>query len=192
MGQIDDVHKAITMDAKEVGNPVYLVGDTKCELGGSHFNLAQDLSGGQVPTVDAAMAKATFATVHSAIQAQLLRSCHDLSEGGLAIAAIEMAMAGGLGISLNLDGLAGNGTGASAPMSSTEILFSESNTRFLIEVKQGQESTFEELFADAKVSFQHVGTIEAASKLTVGWGNQIVLDVDTSEAKAAWLAPLDW
>ena len=89
--------------AKEAGNVVFLIGETKNELGGSHLSLVRDLSGGQVPVVDAGEAKNIFQFVHNAIQNRLIRSCHDLSEGGLAVAAVEMAFAGGLGMDLELE-----------------------------------------------------------------------------------------
>lgn len=192
MGQISDVRKAVTMDAKEAGNPVYLVGKTKAELGGSHFGLVQGLSGGDVPTVDVPVAKRTFAAVHKVIMGGLVRSCHDLSEGGLAVAAVEMAMAGGMGMTLRLDDSAGEGDEAAGKLSATETLFSESNTRFLIEVPAGSESSFENQLSLADVPVVHLGTIEAESRLRIGWGNQVVLDVDVNVAKEAWLKPLDY
>ena len=96
----------MTMDLKEPGNLLYLVGATKDELGGSHFALVNDLDGGasaarSIPSC----ATATFAAVHAAIDAGLVRSCHDLSEGGLAAALAEMAFAGGLGIDVEIETL---------------------------------------------------------------------------------------
>ncbi|KKL20790.1 hypothetical protein LCGC14_2451940, partial [marine sediment metagenome] len=93
MGQVDDVSRCVTMDLKESGNYLYQVGTTKNEMGGSHFAIIHSLTGGQVPRVDAKSAKATFAALHKAIAAGLVRACHDLSEGGLAVAAAEMAFA---------------------------------------------------------------------------------------------------
>ena len=90
------------MDLKEPGNLLYLVGLTKDELGGSHFAMVEGLAGGQAPTVDPQLAKRTFAALHKAIHAGFVRACHDLSEGGLAIAAAEMAFAGGLGAKISL------------------------------------------------------------------------------------------
>ena len=87
MGQIDDVSKAVTMDAKTAGNIVFLVGTTKDELGGSHLALVREWTGGDVPSVDSILAKETFLRIHEAIQNRWIRSCHDLSEGGLAVAA---------------------------------------------------------------------------------------------------------
>ena len=133
IGQMEDVGRAVTMDLKSPGNLLYLVGETKDELGGSHFALVNGLSGGQVPTVDPELAKRTFAALHRAIQAGCIRACHDLSEGGLAVAAAEMAFAGGCGARIDLDAVKVVGGNDSA----VARLFSESNTRFLCEVSCG-------------------------------------------------------
>ena len=189
MGQIADVSTAVTMDAKEAGNAVFLVGSTKAELGGSHYSLCNDLSGGNVPTVDVPVAKATFAAVHQAISDRLLRSCHDLSEGGLAVAATEMAMAGGLGINLELDAVADI---SAEGLSETALLFSESNSRFLVEVPEQHADSFQAIFRQHGVPTARVGTIEAGGQLTVTRSGQQVLDVEIADAKNAWQKPLDW
>jgi phosphoribosylformylglycinamidine synthase len=186
MGQMDDVSRAVTMDAKESGNVVFLVGETKKELGGSHLALVRDLSGGSVPTVDPARAKQTFDKIHQAVQGELIRACHDLSEGGLVVAATEMAMAGQLGMKIDISSVSGGG------LSSTEALFSESNTRFLVETTADSAGEFEQLLADGDVPVFRLGTIESAARLVVTKGNEIVLDIDIADAKSAWLRPLDW
>ena len=127
LGQIDDVAQCVTMDLKEPGNLLYLVGETQDELGGSHFALVHDLRGGQVPTVDPALAKRTFAAVHAAIDAGLVRACHDLSEGGLAVAAAEMAFAGGCGASVDLARAAPSRT--KSPLSANRIRASSCESR---------------------------------------------------------------
>lgn len=184
MGQIDDIGKAVTMDAKESGNVVFLVGQTKSELGGSHLSLVKRLSGGQVPKVDAKIAKATFAAVHAAIMAGLVRSCHDLSEGGLAVAAVEMAMAGGLGMTIDVDAICGDS------LSPTEALFSESNTRFIVEVVPESADEFAKQFDG--VPLTQIGTITGGDELVVRFGDDLVLEVSTSAAKSAWQKPLAW
>jgi len=98
IGQVADVRQCVTMDLKQAGNLLYLVGVTKDEMGGSHYALVNSLGGGTVPHVDLEQAPKIFAAVHRAISSGLVRSCHDLSEGGLATAAAEMAFAGGLGV----------------------------------------------------------------------------------------------
>lgn len=186
MGQIDDVSKSVTMDAKQAGNIVFLVGETHAELGGSHFNLVHDFNGGDVPKVDAIQAKVTFATVHDAIQKSWVRSCHDLSEGGLVASAVEMAMAGGLGMELDLSEICDQN------LSPTEALFSESNTRFLIETTPENADSFAALFAAAKVKVTRLGTIQSNPNLAITVGDQSVLQSSIAEVKSAWIAPLDW
>ncbi len=193
MGQIPDVANAVTMDAKEAGNVVFLVGRTLAELGGSHLCLVKELSGGQVPTVNAVEAKATFAAVHQCITAGLVRSCHDLSEGGLAVAAVEMAMAGGLGMTIAIDDVPNDvPNDENGDLSATETLFSESNTRFLIESTPENADALQKRFDDAGVRLVRVGTIEAADRLLITHKGHPTLDLSVSAAKDAWLKPLDW
>jgi phosphoribosylformylglycinamidine synthase len=189
IGQIDDVSKAVTMDAKESGNAVFLIGKTKDELGGSHFCLSHDQSGGNVPTVDVAVAKATFSAVHSAIRDGLLRSCHDLSEGGFAVAATEVAMAGGLGLKLDLDAVADS---SAEGLSDTLLLFSESNSRFLVELPEDRVDQFTKIFRDKGVLATRVGTITDDGKLSVTRSGAPVLEIEIADAKDAWQKPLDW
>ena len=117
LGQVEDVTRCVSMDLKTPGNVLYQVGLTKDELGGSHFSLVEGLAGGEVPKLDAPTAKKTFAALHKAIHAGVVRACHDLSEGGLAVAVAEMAFAGGLGAKIHLENVpylpspAGRGAG---------------------------------------------------------------------------------
>jgi len=193
MGQIEDVALAVTMDAKQAGNAVFLVGDTKSELGGSHLSLVRGLTGGNVPTVDSIAAKQTFATIHAAIKGKLIRACHDLSEGGLAVAAVEMAMAGGLGMSIDVAEVCGGQLSASeAKLSATEVLFSESNTRFLVETAAESADEFERMLRNSDVIVCRLGTIESSARLVVTNGDQVVMEVDVAAAKAAWQKQRDW
>ncbi|MBN8628605.1 MAG: phosphoribosylformylglycinamidine synthase subunit PurL, partial [Planctomycetes bacterium] len=188
MGQIDDVAKAVTMDLKEAGNLLYQVGATRNEMGGSHFALVQNLAGGQVPTVDPQLAKRTFAAVHAAIKAGTVRACHDLSEGGLAAAAAEMAFAGGLGARLHLaevpyslvlnpraqeaaERLARDNEHlevhelSAMPEATAVLLFSESNSRFLCEVPQAKSAAFEKALAG--IPHALVGEVTEGGRLEV-------------------------
>ncbi|MEM6469068.1 MAG: phosphoribosylformylglycinamidine synthase subunit PurL [Planctomycetota bacterium] len=190
MGQIDDVSKSVTMDAKENGNVLLQVGETKDELGGSHFCVTLALQGGMVPTVDVPVAKATFDAVHRAIHLGLVRSCHDLSEGGLAIAATEMAMAGGLGVSIDIDSLTDPSSGEQ--LGNCISLFSESNSRFLIEVDPANEAEIIGIFREKGVPACRVGTIVPNDRIVFQSKGSTLLDVAIEEAKSAWQKPLDW
>src|SRR5690606_11525667 len=86
LGQIGDIQQSVTMDLKEAGNVLLLVGQTKAEFGGSHYQLVTgDAREGEVPKVDLGRAPKVFAAVQEVISRGLVRSCHDLSEGGLEI-----------------------------------------------------------------------------------------------------------
>jgi phosphoribosylformylglycinamidine synthase len=187
LGQIDDVSHAVTMDAKEAGNAIYLVGSTQQELGGSHFAQVNKLEGGDVPRVDLTRALKTFTAVHRAIAGGLVRSCHDLSEGGLAVAAAEMAFAGGLGLELELTPL----RSASGLEDPAALLFSESNTRFLVEVPPAHQTEFEKLFSD--LPLVRLGKVTAAQRLVVAdSAHGTLIDAALADLRHAWKAPLAW
>jgi len=187
MGQVEDVGRCVTMDLKEPGNYLYLVGATKNEMGGSHYAMVRGLEGGRVPRVDPAMARAIFDAVHRAINAGLVRACHDLSEGGLATAAAEMAFAGGLGANLRLHDVPADDD-ARHPAA---LLFSESNSRFLCEVRPDHAPAFEAELAD--VPFALVGEVAETGKLEiVDADGRRVVSAKVAALKEAWQRPLGW
>jgi len=187
LGQVDDVRRCVTMDLKEPGNLLYVVGVTRNELGGSHFALVEKLSGGQVPKVDPERAKTTFDAVHKAIRGGLVRACHDPSEGGLAVAAAEMAFAGGLGARIDLDKVPCDGEAAQAAVR----LFSESNTRFLCEVRPEKAAAFEAALAE--VPSARIGEVADTGRLEITAGDAAPLvAADVAVMKEAWQRPLRW
>jgi phosphoribosylformylglycinamidine (FGAM) synthase-like enzyme len=185
MGQIDDVSRCVTMDLKQPGNVLYLVGETRNELGGSHFALVNHGEGGRAPIVDAIRASRTFAAMHRAIQGGLVRACHDLSEGGLAVTAAEMAFAGGLGGRVDIGNIS-----AAGALQDAACLFSESNSRFLVEVTPERSAKFEREFGDVPVV--RIGEVTADKRLVIGRGRQPLIDADILDLKEAWQAPLRW
>ena len=196
MGQMDDVGRCVTMDLKKPGNAVYQVGLTKNELGGSHFAKVNGLTGGEAPQVDAQAAKKTFAAMHEAIASGLVQSCHDMSEGGLAVAAAEMAFAGGVGMTLALESAPADFDGDPTERNIV-ALFSESNTRFLCEVAPENEEAFLACFEKAGVACAKIGTTEASESLRiVGLSSEdaspVFIDAPLSTLKNAWQSPLDW
>jgi len=198
LGQIDDVSRVVTMDFKQVGNVLYQVGDTKCELGGSHLALVAKTTGGRAPRVDATRAKTTFAAVHKAIRSGYVRSCHDMSEGGLAAAAAEMAFSGGLGARIYLLEVPHRITAADEQEVpgglATVLLFSESSSRFLVEVPQDCVGHFEETMGD--VPHAAIGEVISAAQLLVvdvdPVADQHLIEIDLATLKEAWQKPLRW
>jgi len=187
LGLVDDIRRCVTMDLKAPGNPVYLVGVTKDELGGSHWYALEKAVGRHVPRVDLKLAPRIFAAVHAAIAAGCVRACHDLSEGGLAVAAAEMAFAARLGLELDLaavpreDGLQDNG----------RMLFSESQTRFLVEVAADRAADFEKTLAG--VPCARVGEVTKNGRFVIrGLGGKTVVEAACDRLQEAWKAPLAW
>src|SRR5262249_27472357 len=148
---VPDVRKCVTMDVKDVGNLIYMVGITRNELGGSHYALVNGLTGGQVPRVDVAAGRHVFKAVSAAIREGLVRACHDLSEGGLLVAAAEMAFAGNLGIQIEV------GKVGPEDLPVPVALFSESASRFLVEVPPANRAAFESIMAKTPVFAIDVG-----------------------------------
>jgi phosphoribosylformylglycinamidine synthase len=141
LGQLADARKAVSMDLKSAGNHLYLVGRSDGALAGSAYGAVHGLPGGRIPRVDVAAAREVFARMHQAISQGLCRGVHDLAEGGVAVAAAEMALAGGIGCDLNH-------LAASAPgLPDAELLFGESPTRFLVEVEPSRAAGFEQALA---------------------------------------------
>jgi phosphoribosylformylglycinamidine (FGAM) synthase-like enzyme len=142
IGVIEDVNRVVSTDLKQSGDWLYLIGETREELGGAHlWKVLNKPSKGVPPHVNAARAKETFDLLHQAITKGYIRACHDLSEGGLAVAAAEMAFSGGLGMDLDLAHVwtSGGILGAAA------ILFSETPSRFIVEVPPVARQGFENL-----------------------------------------------
>tara|TARA_R110002095_G_scaffold97806_1_gene85880 strand:+ start:2434 stop:5349 length:2916 start_codon:yes stop_codon:yes gene_type:complete len=186
IGQIDDVGKAVTMDLKAPGNRIFLIGSTHDELGGSHFAFVNHLEGGQVPQVDKEEAPEIFKSLHAAIQKRLIRSCHDLSEGGLAVAAAEMAFAGGYGMKLDVTRLP-----EALELSTPSLLFSESNTRFLIEVAPDKMGELIACFNE--LPLVEIGEVVSSRQFTVkGKGGTTPINASLEELKSAWKNPLSW
>ncbi len=186
MGQVPDVRKCVTMDLKEAGNHLFLVGETRPELGGSHWAMVRDLTGGIVPSVNLEQAPLWFRAVHQAIQTGLVRSCHDLSEGGLAVALAEMALAGGLGVEVD-DAPVGAGD-ENHPIT---FLFSESPTRFVLEVAITPEN-FDAFAATFQgLALVALGRVTAEPRLLIrDRSGKSLIDSSLAALKSAWQSPL--
>jgi phosphoribosylformylglycinamidine synthase len=195
IGQMPDVRSCVTMDFKEPGNLVVLVGMTRNELGGSLWAAARGTEGGKVPGVDPELGAALFRAVHLAIRRGLVRSCHDLSEGGLAVGLAEMALAGGLGARISLRDVPSEDDAAHDAV----LLFAESPTRFLLEVPPRHYAALADLVGELPLG--RLGEVVtggdsspgASPRLTIlGLEGQVVIDAPVSELKEEWQQPLRW
>jgi phosphoribosylformylglycinamidine synthase len=168
------------MDAKEPGNSLYIVGETFMELGGSEYYKLKGHLGSTVPKVHGAKAKRIFSAVTKAIDLGFVRACHDLSEGGLGVTAAEMALAGGYGVELDLRKVP-----AEALDRDDFLLFSESNSRFLVEVPEKTKTDFEAVVKGKACA--EIGKVEKHSKLIVyGLDGAVAVDASLADLRRSW------
>jgi phosphoribosylformylglycinamidine synthase len=185
LGRVPDVRRCVSMDLKEAGNTLFLIGTTRDEMGGSHYHLVHGWTGGRVPQVDLASAPAVFHKLHDAIRRGLVRACHDLSEGGLAVAVAEMAFAGGVGA--DLTGLRDAGPG----LPEAVLLFAESATRFVVEVTPANVAAFAACLAG--VPLVRLGQTCKEPRLRVAGANgEWIVWAPLAQLKEAWQKPLRW
>jgi len=179
LGIIPDIRSAVSMDVKEPNNPVYIVGQTFAELGGSEYYKLKGFVGRTVPKVRKS-ARRTFSAVTGAIDLGPVKACHDISEGGLAVAAAEMAFSGGFGMELHLQKVPVKGVNRD-----DYVMFSESNSRFLVEVSKEAKNEFEVLMKG--IAFAEIGVVTKAPRLCIhGLNGKAVVDAKLSDLLAAW------
>jgi phosphoribosylformylglycinamidine synthase len=185
VGIIPDVRNAVTMDFKEPGNPIYILGVTKGELGGSHYYMILGLKGGVVPGVDFKIAKLIMDRLVKAIDLGYVKACHDCSEGGLAVALAESCFSGGFGAEVMLSKVP-----VERVSRDDKILFSESNSRFIVEVSKHSVQEFENLMKGIPCS--RIGFVKPNSNLIIHGLNGKVYEENIWELKKAWKSTFNW
>ena len=186
IGKIEDVRMAVTMDAKQPGHLVYVLGETYNELGGSEWFAMHGYTGNNVPKVNAKKAKKLYEALSMAIKKGLVVSCHDCSDGGLGVALAETAFAGGLGMSVDLVLVPSEGIDRN-----DYILFSESQSRFVVTIPPDAKDEFEKLMVGNTIS--NIGEVlsDGIFKVLGARGN-IIIEEDISKLKEVWQRPLDF
>jgi phosphoribosylformylglycinamidine synthase len=184
---VDDVNKCVTMDTKRASNLLFIVGETKNELGGSHYYKTNGCLGVNVPKVDVKTAPKIAQRISAAIAEGLVVGCHDCSEGGLAVALAEMAFAGGLGIKADLRGLP-----KSKDCWRTDTqLFSESNSRYIVEVEPEKYGRFVKMMLN--LPFGQIGNvIEEKTLIIKAESGKTAIETNIDSLKRAWQKALDW
>lgn len=176
-----DVRRAVTMDAKAPGDALYLVGDWQPALAGSHAALIAGVAFFEnVPALNVAPlpsdhAPQVYRALHESIHRGLVRAAHDLSEGGLAVCAAEMALAGGLGLSLDL-----------SPLHPDPYLafFAESNGCLLVEVPLERCAGFESAFDG--LPYHLLGHVTAKAELRLAHTGSSLLEVPVATLRGWW------
>ncbi|TFH22871.1 phosphoribosylformylglycinamidine synthase subunit PurL, partial [Candidatus Bathyarchaeota archaeon] len=185
IGVIPNIQSTISMELKASGNLLYIIGETFNELGGSEYYKLKGFLGASVPKVKGAKAKRTFRAVTDAIDEGLVKSCHDLSEGGLAVAAAEMAFASGYGLEIDLSKVPRKEVARS-----DFALFSESNSRFLIEVAESDREDFDTLMKGKNCAL--IGKVTKETKLfIVGLNGKSAIDASLESLRHSWKKTLN-
>jgi phosphoribosylformylglycinamidine synthase II len=184
LGKMEDVRRAVTMDVKRPGDLIYVLGMTRRELGGSEWYALNGAVGNGVPKVDVKAARTLYEALHRAIAAGLVASCHDCSDGGLGVALAETAFAGALGLEVKLAAVPAEGIARN-----DELLFAESQSRFVATVHPASREAFEATLAGCTCAC--VGTVIPEGILHIdGLGGTGIIAEDIAALKAAWLKPL--
>jgi phosphoribosylformylglycinamidine synthase len=178
IGIIEDVRSAITMDLKEAGNELYLVGKFQPRFGGSHFSMITSQgTADPVPEVHEITPK-VYKALSQAMRTNLVRAAHDLSEGGLGVAAAEMCIGGRLGMKLE----------SNLGDDPLRVLFAESTGALLVEVRKQDRGKFQSLFEGLPLEW--MGTVTKEQKLSMTVHGLPVLDVSLADLLTAWSTKL--
>ena len=181
VGIIEDVRRAQTTDLKTAGDLLFVVGETRGELGGTCFERLVGHRLGACPSVRLQGAMRSYRALHRAIRAGLVRSCHDLSDGGLWVALAESCLAGGLGAEVTLDHLPVSAGSGREP---ARLLFCETPSRFLVSVAPADVARWKR--AMRGVPCGHLGTASAPPVVRVRAADRELAAMTVEEIRAAW------
>lgn len=179
MGITENVSHSQTTDFKKAGDKIYLLGETRGEMGATSYEKIQNAAYEKVPTVKTKTALSLYKKVAKAIDGGLLRSCHDLSDGGLAVTLAESAMAGRLGCSIDLAAVK-----EAADFETARLLFCETPSRFLVSVSPEKVADFEKALEGAV--FACLGEVTATDCVEVRRGQKRVISMEIQEIEKAW------
>lgn len=174
------VKNITSMDFKRKDNPVYIIGNTKKECGGSCYYQMYKANNKNVPKVDLKTAKKIYISLQKAIQKGVITSCHDVSDGGLITALAEMSLAGNLGFSGDLKNIP-----VSKDIKNThEILFSESNSRFIVEIDKKNVKKFKKMMKGIKIGL--IGKVKNNDLFQIKYKNRLIINSKVDNLLKSW------
>ena len=187
IGLCEDVRECVTVDVKEVGSSLYVIGETKAELGGSEYYRLRDVEStgrrgiGIVPRTDPAVLRTRMEVLREAMKEGLIASCHDISGGGLAVAVCEMLIGGDIGASIDI-------TGLNLELRSDYKLFSESNSRWVVEVWAEEKERFEAVMDERKVYVREIGETVGEKRVVISDKSKELVNLSLEEVRTSWLS----
>jgi phosphoribosylformylglycinamidine synthase len=184
VGKIADVEEALSSDFKEPGDSIYLLGSTRGALGGSEYCKLFGGVGSGMPELDLAANAALYNAFSKAAALGLVESAHDVSDGGIAVAASECAMSRLRGADIDLSLCIRETDDLAA------LLFSEDGGRLVVSVKPENEKKFEK--AMDGTTARKVGRVRGDKRVVIRFGEKTVVNQEASELKARWRGGLKW
>ncbi|WEK53615.1 MAG: phosphoribosylformylglycinamidine synthase subunit PurL [Candidatus Cohnella colombiensis] len=176
VGLVHDVDHITTQEFKAEGDIIFLLGETKAEIGGSEFQYAvHGVTEGRPPELDLATERALHGAVLSVIQQGLVASAHDLSEGGLAAALAESGFGRGLGADVSFE----------TNLRPDLALFSESQSRILLSAKPEKADALANALKAAGIKVQLLGKV-SGDRLTISVGGHVAIDATVAELRHEW------
>ncbi len=176
-GIIRDIRKCVTSDLKREGDPLFLVGATTPEMGASAYYRSARGYSSKLPDVDLRALRAGIDIVVDGIERGAIVACHDISDGGLAVALAEMCIGGDIGAQVSVEPL--------GKLRLDTRLFAEGNSRWLVEVKRGKEKQLRRDRATKVAKIGHVGD----DRLVISSGRKLV-DVSVDRMSRRFNEPL--
>jgi phosphoribosylformylglycinamidine synthase len=179
IGIVPDIRKCVTSDLKSEGNPIYLVGkETEKEMNGSEYYGLLKIEAGTVPKTNVKILKNSMISILSSIEKEYIASCHDVSEGGIGVCISEMSIGGDIGVNIDLSKVGKD-------LRSDFKLLSESNTRWIIEVKKEKQKDFEEILNKNSAPFVKIGQV-TGKNLVVKNNENTIINLKISEIRDIW------
>ena len=182
VGLVKSLDHTTTMEFKEAGDVIVLLGETREELGASEYlDQVHGLISGDVPELDLETERKTQDFILKAIREGLVQSAHDLGDGGLAVAVAESCVKGELGADIQLD----------LDMRADAILFGESQSRFLMSLKAADLDKFTDLAAEMGVEAASIGLVTAEKQLKITNSGDSLIDTGVEDCAEAFNTGFD-
>ncbi|VVC04664.1 Phosphoribosylformylglycinamidine synthase subunit PurL [Candidatus Burarchaeum australiense] len=178
IGKITDVRNAVSSEFKQEGDALYVLGITREELGGSEYYRLFNGTGNTCPKVNIEETLPLYRAFSNACELRLVKSAHDISDGGLAVALAECSFPSGIGVEADVSRIPAETQNEDA------LLFSESAGRFVVSVAEKDAEKFERIMHGAK--FARVGRVRGDKRFVIRKGESTLINEDSRDLKAIW------
>jgi phosphoribosylformylglycinamidine synthase II len=185
MGIIPDIRYAQTTDFKAPGHIIFILGNTNGEMGGTRYERITGARYGRCPQVEPETALKLYRAVFLANKRGCIESCHDISDGGLAVAVCESAYGGRLGADINLDDIPGHDT---KTRENARLLFCETPSRFIVTVSKEKVKDFSTLMQHCPHS--QIGEVKAEPTITIHRKGKTIMTLSHAALEKAWKNPI--